>query len=138
MRHLFLIAFIFGFTTLLSACDSESAVDPMTIGDPERGREIFENGTELISTSCTKCHSLDGTVPVDPNHPRRLAPSLLGVSTRAEDRVLELSAVEYLRQSILDPGAYISEGFEDDMEKGYKYGLSETELDDLVAFLLTQ
>ncbi len=48
----------------------------------------------------------------------------------------ELSAVEYLRQSIMDPGAYLVEGFEDKMPD--ITGLSEEDIDDLVAFLLTQ
>jgi sulfur-oxidizing protein SoxX len=138
LRHWFIIVFVSAFATLLAACGAEAEIDPKSIGDPGRGREIFENGTELISTTYTKCHSLDGTVPADPRHPRRLAPSLLGVSARAGDRAQQLGAVEYLRQSILDPNAYIVEGYEDDMDKGYKYGLSEVEVDDLVAFLLTQ
>ena len=138
MRHWFIIVLVFVYATLLAACGAEAEIDPASIGDPGRGRAIFENGTELVRTTCTKCHSLDGTVPADPRHPRRLAPSLLGVSARASDRAQQLGAVEYIRQSILDPSAYIVEGYEDDMDKGYKYGLSEEEVDDLVAFLLTQ
>jgi hypothetical protein len=61
-----------------------------------------------------------------------------GVSERAGDRVPELSAVEYLRQSIQDPSAYVVEGFSDTMSKGIHAAFSEEDIDALVAFLLTQ
>jgi hypothetical protein len=49
-----------------------------------------------------------------------------------------LSAEEYLRESIVDPAAYIVEGYPDGMPKAYKILLSEEDIDNLVAFLLTQ
>ena len=103
---------------------------PEIKGDPERGREIFENGTEEITKKCTDCHTLTGYDAT--------GPSLQGIAERSKDRLPELSAVEYLQQSIFDPGAYIVEGFEGaHMSSLYKY-FSEEEVDDLVAFLLTQ
>ena len=62
----------------------------------------------------------------------------MDISTVAADRVPELSTVEYLRQSILDPSAYVVEDFGDSMEKSYQYLLSEEDINSLVAFLLTQ
>jgi mono/diheme cytochrome c family protein len=111
------------------------------VGDPERGREIFNNHNQ---TRCEGCHSLDGSA-------FRVGPSLLGISKLAGERVPGLSPVEYLRQSILDPSAHIVEGYEDSDEMpAYELvvraegdfkspgTLTEEELDDLVAFLLTQ
>ena len=50
-----------------------------------------------------------------------------------------LSAEEYLRESIVDPAAYIVEGYSDGtMPKGFRFLLSEEDIDSLVAFLLTQ
>jgi hypothetical protein len=46
--------------------------------------------------------------------------------------------VEYLRQSIVDPGAYVVEDFNDTMPKGIHNAFSEEDIDALVAFLLTQ
>jgi mono/diheme cytochrome c family protein len=135
MRLKLLMIAAAGIAAFLTACNGGSTIDPQEIGDPERGREIFENGGEIDLIECSSCHSLDGTVKESGLHKY---PSLQGVSERAGDRVSELTAVEYLRQSILDPSAYVVEGYEDNMEKGYKYGLSEEEVDDLVAFLLTQ
>jgi len=103
---------------------------PEFSGDPEKGFLIFENGTEQIPRVCIECHSLDGR--------EGPGPSLEGISERAEDRIPELSAAEYLRQSIVDSEAFKVEGFEKEYMGGvYKY-LSEEEVDNLIAFLLTQ
>ena len=49
-----------------------------------------------------------------------------------------MSAEEYLRQSILDPNAYIVEGFEPDMAPpNFAEILSDEQVDDLIAFLMT-
>lgn len=111
----------------------DSTIDPLTVGDPERGREIFETGGGVISGGirCSYCHSLDGTI--------KAGPSLQGIAERAGNRVPELAAVEYLRQSIVDPSTYVVGGFDDNrMSKAYKFFLSEEEINDLIAFLLTQ
>jgi mono/diheme cytochrome c family protein len=111
----------------------ESAIDPLEIGNPERGREIFENGGEkyidIPQQRCIRCHSLDGS--------EGYGPSLQGISKWAGDRVPELSAFEYLQQSILDPDAYVVEGFKH-MGRIHSVLLNEEEINDLVAFMLTQ
>jgi len=81
--------------------------------------------------SCSNCHSLDG---VD----SEVAPSLAGVGERAETRASGMSAAEYLMESIVDPVAYRVEGWQPLMSGQYGNALTESELDDLVAFLLTQ
>ena len=49
-----------------------------------------------------------------------------------------LSAEEYLLESILDPNAYIVDGFEPDvMLQNYDELLTEEEIANLVAFLLS-
>lgn len=136
MRYKYLPVVVLVVAAVLGACGGESAIDPVEIGDPERGREIFENGgesySELQKTNfrCIRCHSLDGS--------DGYGPSLQGISERAGNRVSELSAVEYLRQSVVDPDAYIIEGFVENMGRIHRVLLSEEEIDDLVAFLLTQ
>ena len=111
-----------------------TTVDPLEIGDPERGRDIFGTGGGVLSGGCVFCHSLDGSVGMGVTQ----GPSFQGISERAGDRVPELSAVEYLRQSIVDPSAYLVEGFDDNMAKGFRILLSEEDIDDLIAFMLTQ
>ena len=138
MRYKRQIIAVLGVAITLVACGGGSTNDTLELGNPELGREIFEDRDRV---RCVECHTLDGSILV--------GPSLQGVSERAGDRVPELIAVEYLRQSILDPSAYIVEGFDDKMET-FELVQSETldnlvlsmltqeELSDLVAFLLTQ
>jgi len=138
MRHKWLIIAALGIAVMLAACGGASTQTEV-VGDPERGREVFEDKNR---TNCTRCHSLDGSES-------RVGPSLLGISGRASERVPDLSAVEYLQQSILDPSAYIVEDFDDKMkvyqlvkeeevEFMFASMLTQEQLDDLVAFLLTQ
>ena len=67
-----------------------------------------------------------------------VGPSFDGVATRAETSVPGLTAAEYLYQSIVDPNAYIVEGFEPGvMLDNFEDILTQKEIGDLVAFLLT-
>ncbi len=132
---------------VLAACGSDNAETAtqssvttqasVNVGDPERGRQIWEDGGGVLSQmgSCSHCHSLDGT---ENTVGHDIAPTWLGVSGRAGDRVPGLSAEGYLRESIVDPAAYIVEGYSDFMLKGFRFLLSEEDIDNLVAFLLTQ
>ncbi len=125
---------------VLAGCgndDANTTAPAATVGDPERGREIWDDGAGLFSAGegCQECHSLDGS---ESPFPGSRAPTWQGVSGRAGDRVPGLSAEEYLRESIVDPAAYIVEGYSDIMPKGFRFLLSEEDIDNLVAFLLTQ
>ena len=125
----------------LAACSQDTAIDPFELGDSEVGEELFH---DLLRFRCVGCHTLDGKT-------HRPGPTLQGISEVAGDRVPDLSAVEYLRQSILSPTAYIVEGFEDepDQMRTYmiaepeasgrmeKFTLTEEELSDLIAFIMT-
>jgi hypothetical protein len=138
-RHNWLFIVAFGVALTLAACGGGSKIDPLEIGDPERGREIHETGGGVIGgeweVGCSSCHTLDGSVktPV-----AIAAPSFQGISERAGERVPGMSAEEYLRQSIVDPSAYVVEGFGNLMQKDFESLLSEEDIDSLVAFLLTQ
>jgi len=104
----------------------------------ERGQDIFMNGgaDDLYRPeyACSYCHSLDDNEIVR-EYP---APSLQGIAERAGGRVPGLSAEEYIRQSIADPPAYITEGYKNVMSRAAAFLLTDEEIDDLVAFLLTQ
>jgi mono/diheme cytochrome c family protein len=113
--------------------DSMGIAAESVTGDPERGREIFETGGGVISAYCVKCHSLDGSVGTG-----AAGPSIQGISGLAGERMPELSAEDYLRQSITEPGSYVVEGFDNRMPRIFRFILSEEDLDDLVAFMLTQ
>jgi nitric oxide reductase subunit C len=106
------IAFLI-LSILLAACSS---------GPP--------NGQQLFTVYCSSCHATSGDGVI-------VGPSLAGVATRAEDRVAGLDADAYIRQSILEPSAYMVPGFDDLMPKTWGQVLSAGELDALVAYLLT-
>ncbi len=129
---------LLGVLFMLAACGdgrTDTTAQTAAVGDPERGRQIWDDGGGVISGECSRCHSLDGS---ESTFPGNRAPTWQGVSGRAGDRVPGLSAEEYLRESIVDPAAYIVEGYSDFMPKGYKILLSEEDIDNLVAFILTQ
>ena len=99
--------------------------------DAEEGRKIFTASSLGASAGCQICHSVE---------PDRVlvGPSLYGIADTASDRVPGLSAEEYLRQSILDPDAYIVEGFPSgQMLADFGVRLSEDEIENLVTYLLT-
>jgi nitric oxide reductase subunit C len=81
--------------------------------------------------NCVTCHSLQPDVVL-------VGPSLAGVATRAASRVQGMSAKDYLRQSILDPGAYVVEGFPDAMARNLGEVLNSQQISEIIAFLLTQ
>lgn len=93
---------------------------------PADGEEVF------LDSGCQACHSLNpGEVLV--------GPSLSGLGQRAGALVPGVSAEEYIRASILDPQAYVVDGFNGNIMPGnYAQVLSEAELDALVEFLLGQ
>jgi ferredoxin/cytochrome c551/c552 len=100
-------------------------------GDPEAGRRLFARNASGVNTGCRICHSLEPDV-------RLVGPSLAGVGTRAAARVPGMSAQEYLLQSIVDPDAYVVEGYpKGQMVRDTAQRLTEEQLQDLVAFLLT-
>lgn len=100
-------------------------------GDPIAGESLYYETSLGVNAGCRICHSLQPNVKL-------VGPSFAGIATRAETRVTGLSAEEYLRQSILDPNAYIVEGFPaGQMVNNLGEILTDAQVDDLVAFLLT-
>jgi hypothetical protein len=107
---------------MTTACGDNSTSEPTyapqnetTAGDPERGRDIWGTGGAVIAKpGCVYCHSIDGSEQTDDF--TVLAPSLLGISQQAGDRIPGMSAEEYLRESILSPSTFIVEGYENIMQ----------------------
>jgi len=98
--------------------------------DPDRGRKLYFETSLGTNTGCRICHSLEPGV-------RLVGPSFAGIADRAEKRVPGLSAEEYIRQSILEPDAYIVEGYPSgQMLPNLGKILTDDQIDDLVAFLI--
>ena len=105
---------------LAPACAPEpAATDPIT-----RGRQVYR---EL---GCANCHEASLS-----NFFRPVGPPLSEIGRTAPKRVPGLSAEDYLRQSITDPGAYVVPGYPDSMPRGLAAGLSGQDLAALVAYL---
>jgi nitric oxide reductase subunit C len=116
---------------------SAGAVD----GDAARGAALFAR------LPCTSCHDITRPWPGGD-----ICPNLGNIATEAA-RIIQLreyhgqakDAVGYIRESIVDPNAYIVPGAnyrtadgQSVMPKTFRETLSPSELDDLVAFLLTR
>jgi mono/diheme cytochrome c family protein len=92
-----------------------------------RGQQVF------MSTGCGGCHTIQGVSN------GVVAPNLSQIAEVAATRKEGASAEEYLRESILNPNAYVVEGFQPNiMPQNYGQQLNNQQLDDLVAFLLDQ
>jgi nitric oxide reductase subunit C len=109
-------------------------------GDPEAGERLYTSLTigRADAPGCITCHSLEpGEIKVGPSH--------AGVARRAAEVIQQsnytgsaTSAEGYLRESILEPDTYVEAGFAPGvMYQAYSETLTEGELADIVAFLLT-
>ena len=85
-------------------------------------------GEELFAATCSGCHG-----DADAAGPARV-----GMGERAAERVEGMSAEEYLHESIVDPSAYIVEGYQDIMPHDYEEQFSEEEINSIVAYLMSQ
>jgi len=124
MRHkypffLLVAAFVF------SACASAAETVPTPTPDP-----FILKGQAVFNARCATCHALVPDTII-------IGPSLYGVATRAETRVEGQSAEEYITMSVLRPGDYVVDGFNNIMITNLAKELTSEELNALVAFLLT-
>ena len=110
----------------LAACGGGSA--PAVSGDATAGQKVYSGEA---APACSSCHSLEpGTTIV--------GPSLATIGAEAGSRQSGQSASDYLHQSIVEPDAYVVEGFAAGLMPGtYGGALSEQQIADLVAYLLT-
>jgi len=140
-RFLLLLALLSAFTLLLVSCgggdggaDEEAAETTSSADAVARGEALYK-GTTIGAASapgCVTCHSLEeGVTLVGPSH--------AGIGTAAGSRVAGMSAEEYLHQSIVEPDAHLEENFSPGvMYQNYGTDLTEQQINDIVAFLMTQ
>ena len=110
---------------LLAACSTSSAVQPTPT---QNALEI--QGQQVYVSNCAGCHALAPDTVV-------IGPSLAGVATRAETRVQDYDARAYIETSILNPSAYIVDGFKDVMPRNFGKDLTSDDFNAIVAFLLS-
>ncbi len=104
--------------------------------NPEHGKQLYNSKTlgSASAAGCVTCHNYDATKGDDSK-----APFTQCTGTRAATRVPGLSAADYIRESILTPDAYVVEKYKaGDMYQNWAKELSTQDIDDLVAYLLTE
>ncbi len=100
-------------------------------GNAELGAQLFAQGRGEVPP-CSICHRVvSGQVGFS------IGPNLAGIGEHAGTQVAGLSAEEYLRQSILEPGRYIVPSYRNMMYADYDAQLTEQNIQDLIAYLLT-
>lgn len=102
-------------------------------GGPAEDQTPVEYGRQLVQqNACLTCHSLDGS--------QKTGPTWQGVWERTEP-LKDGSSVtvdeNYLRESILNPGAKIVEGYNNVMPT-YQGQLNDTQINAIIEFLKTQ
>jgi mono/diheme cytochrome c family protein len=112
-------------TLAVSACSATARAEPAPTQDP-----FIAKGRQVFNARCATCHALEPNTTI-------IGPSLAGLATRAETRVEGQSADEYIQLSILRPGDYVVEGYNNVMITNFSKELTNEEMNALVAFLLT-
>lgn len=118
---------------VLAACGGSGGgaaqTDGATGGSADAGKALFAQTTIGSNAGCVTCHSLDGS--------SLIGPSMQGIAGRAGKEVQGQTADQYVRASIVDPNSHAPEGYTVGVMPSYKDALSDTQLNDLVAYLLT-
>jgi cytochrome c2 len=123
------LAFLLFLTLVVSvvACGGDTAPSGGG-GDAVAGEKVFN---ETSAPACNTCHSLESGKVL-------LGPSLAKIGAEAGSRVSGQSAEEYLRKSVTAPNDHVVDGFGANiMPATYVSQLSEQQINDLVAYMLT-
>ncbi len=128
LNHAFMVADV----NVMETADFEAWVtqetQPLTEAEgtsaAERGRKVAE------LNACISCHSVDGNVGAGPTWL-----GLYGSEENLDDGTTVTIDDEYLRESIIDPGAKITQGFQNIMPPAFGEMLSEEQIDDVIEFI---
>lgn len=110
----------------LIACSGNSEALPPT---PTLSAQA-QLGKQVFSRDCGACHSTTPDTII-------VGPSLAGIASRASSRVEGEDAYTYLLTSVMQPDAYLVEGFENLMPASLSKQLTGEELDAVIAYLQT-
>lgn len=116
---------------LLVGCSNseKGSFSALPAGDANNGEILY---TDMINgaPACSTCHALDDTALT--------GPSFNGYSAIAATRNEGQSAEEYTYNAIVRPADYLVDGYANLMYSEYQTRLSDQNLADLIAYLLTQ
>jgi cytochrome c2 len=91
--------------------------------DPARGEEL------ITRNGCHACHVFGAA--------NNLAPAFEGIAARAVERRAPMQPEAYLYESIVHPEAFTVEGYSAQMPRTYGTILSDQDLGDIIAYLMT-
>lgn len=116
--------------------DKDERDNPVVYAYTVSSSEAFDI-IDSLSPRCTACHRI--SKKGNANGP---GPNLNGLKDRADSRIPGLNAREYIKQSIINPSAYIVQDCPkgpcvDVMAKNYHDDIGDDELEQLVNFLLS-
>lgn len=111
---------------LLSLVPGDGTPPPAT-ATPATGGDPVALGETTFAANCSVCHST--------SEAQIVGPGLAGLADRAGSRVSDLSADDYIRQSIKQPSVFVVEGFGPSMPPFP--ALKEAEIEGLLAYLKT-
>ena len=94
-------------------------------GDASNGQQVFIGATG--ATACSSCHTTDLTTLV--------GPGMQDIFARSAERIVGLSASDYIYQSLRDPASYIVDDFTNVMPVFDDSLIGPGELLDLIAYL---
>ena len=117
---IFAIAILIFTLASCSTTPESPAIDPA----------VYELGENVFQANCASCHSPNYDVVL-------VGPTMLGLASRAGNMIEGMDARSYIIESILEPSAFLNEGFHNLMPATYNNSLDAEELDALVEYLLT-
>ncbi len=128
---LLLLLFFLGACTKSPTAATPVATPPL--GQAPAGEKLFNATLQLVGApTCSVCHVLNpGDEPI-------VGPNLSNLAKEAGTRKPGMSAKTYLREALLEPNTFVVEGYQAGiMPQNYGDLLTEPQLEDLVAYLLT-
>ena len=111
---------------LAAAKEAKSSDTPAS---PERGKEL------AATYACATCHSTDGTSVIGPTW-QNLFGHEVTVTTEDGETMTVTADEDYIKESIMNPGAKIVDGFAPSMPNAYG-ALSESDLQSIVEYIKT-
>lgn len=112
------------------AAASDASADLAAAAEPAAGPDLAAGKGHFNALGCGACHKVTGVEGAV----GAVGPALDGLGARAGSRVAGLDADAYIRQSLLEPNAFVVEGYMK-MMPAVAVSLSEAQLADLIAYL---
>lgn len=129
MAILFVVAFAIESQTPAELTDNltadtykEEVAALLLDADPQAGSALIDR------YECGACHRIGAD---------RIAPSFVGIAQKAAERRPPLSAEAYLYEAIVYPAHFIVPDYPNAMPTDYATRLTQRELGDIIAYLLT-